>query len=140
MSSVQAQEALEKTNRFIQVDEAEVRSHVGELVRQSVETTLNGLLDAEAEEACGAKRYQRSVERVDTRAGHYTRTLETQAGPVKLRVPRLRNLPLETEIIGALPAGVKNLLKRGRGVWPGSSTAAKPGVATPPARRGAPVP
>jgi len=40
----------------------------------------------------------------------------------------------------ALPAGVKNLLKRGRGVWPGSSTAAKPGVATPPARRGAPVP
>jgi len=99
MSSVQAQEALEKTNRFIQVDEAEVRSHVGELVRQSVETTLNGLLDAEAEEACGAKRYQRSVERVDTRAGHYTRTLETQAGPVKLRVPRLRNLPLETEII-----------------------------------------
>jgi len=28
MSSVQTQEALEKTNRFIQVDEAEVRSHV----------------------------------------------------------------------------------------------------------------
>jgi len=42
MSSVQAQEALEKTNRFIQVDETEVRSHVDQVVRQSVEDTLNG--------------------------------------------------------------------------------------------------
>ena len=50
------------------MDEAEVQSHVGELVRQSVEETLNGLLDAEAEEACGAKRNERSVERVDNSA------------------------------------------------------------------------
>jgi len=44
MSSVQAQEALEKTNRFIQVDETEVRFHAEQVVRQSVEDTLNGLL------------------------------------------------------------------------------------------------
>ena len=30
----------------IQVNEAEVKAHLGELVRQSVEETINGLLDA----------------------------------------------------------------------------------------------
>ena len=33
----------------IAVDEEELRTHVSEVVRQSVEETLNGLLDAEAD-------------------------------------------------------------------------------------------
>ena len=37
----------------IRVDESQVRQHVDELVRASVEQTLNGLLDAEADELCG---------------------------------------------------------------------------------------
>ena len=53
----------------VQVDEAQIRGHVDEVVRQSVEETLNGLLDAEADQLCGAERYERSSERVDTRAG-----------------------------------------------------------------------
>ena len=32
----------------IRVDEAEVKAHLGEMVRQSVEETLNGMLQAEA--------------------------------------------------------------------------------------------
>ena len=68
-------------------------------MRETVEQTLNGLLQAEADELCGAKRYARSPERLDTRAGHYDRKLHTQAGEVTLPVPRLRNLPFETEII-----------------------------------------
>ena len=72
----------------IKVDEGKVRQHVEEVVRQSVEETLNGLLDAEADELCGAKRYQRSIERLDTRAGHYERKLQTKAGEVALKVPR----------------------------------------------------
>jgi transposase-like protein len=48
---------------------------------------------------CGAKRYARSPERLDTRTGHYDRKLHTQAGEVTLSVPRLRNLSFETEII-----------------------------------------
>jgi hypothetical protein len=40
----------------IQVNEAQVQQHPGELVRQSVEQTLNGLLDAEADRAWGARR------------------------------------------------------------------------------------
>ncbi len=83
----------------IRVDEEQVRGHVDEVVRSTVEQTLNSLLEAEADELCGAKRYERSVERLDTRAGHYARKLTTKAGEVQLKVPRLRSLPFETQII-----------------------------------------
>jgi hypothetical protein len=43
----------------IKIDEGKVRQHVEEVVRQSVEDTLNGLLDAEADELCGTKRVVR---------------------------------------------------------------------------------
>jgi transposase-like protein len=69
------------------------------VVRETVEQTLNALLDAEADALCGAKRYERNPERLDTRAGHYERQLHTKAGEVKLQVPRLRSLPFETQII-----------------------------------------
>jgi putative transposase len=83
----------------LQVDEAKLRGHVDEVVRSSVEETLNGLLDAEADQICRAQRYERSAERVDGRAGHYERKLETKAGEVTLRVPKLRRLPFETAIV-----------------------------------------
>jgi len=81
------------------VDAEKVRSHLDEVVRGTVEQTLNALLDAEADRACGAGRYQRSPQRQDTRAGSYERQLQTKAGEVTLNVPRLRKLPLETAII-----------------------------------------
>ena len=83
----------------IAVDEAELRTHVSEVVRQSVEETLNGLLDAEADTLCQAKRYERNAERASTRAGHYERNLQTKAGTVQLKVPKLRHMPFETAII-----------------------------------------
>jgi transposase-like protein len=83
----------------IAVNESEIKAQLGQLVRQSVEETLNGLLEAEADRLCKAGRYQRSADRVDTRAGHYPRQLQTPAGAVKLRVPKLRSLPFETQII-----------------------------------------
>jgi transposase-like protein len=83
----------------LRVDEGKLRSHVDEVVRSSVEETLNGLLDAEANRICRAQRYEHSPERLDTRAGHYERTLETKAGEVTLRMPKLRRLPFETAII-----------------------------------------
>jgi transposase-like protein len=64
-----------------------------------VEEVLNELLDAEADERCGARRYVRSPDRQDTRAGYYWRRLETKSGAVDLRVPKLRRLPLESAII-----------------------------------------
>ena len=99
MTIVQDQANGVKFSEVIRIDEGKVREHVDELVRTSVEETLNGLLEAEAEELCGAKRYERNIERVDTRAGHYERKLQTKAGEVTLKVPRLRRLPFETEII-----------------------------------------
>lgn len=83
----------------IRVDEKELRGHVDAVVRSSVEETLNGLLEAEADSLCQAQRYEHTPERVDTRAGHYARKLETKAGEVTVKVPKLRSLPFETAII-----------------------------------------
>jgi transposase-like protein len=83
----------------VQVDEAQVREHLDGVVRRTVEETLNALLDAEADHLCGARRYERSEARRDTRAGHYTRQFQTKAGEVELKVPKLRSLPFETAII-----------------------------------------
>jgi len=55
----------------LRVDEEKLKGHVDEVVGSSVEETLNGLLDAEADSICRAQRYERSTERLDTRAGHY---------------------------------------------------------------------
>jgi putative transposase len=46
-----------------------------------------------------AQRYERSEARRDTRAGHYERKLQTKAGEVPLRVPKLRAQTFETAII-----------------------------------------
>ena len=70
-----------------------------EVVRSSVEDTLNAMLEAEADQLCQAQRYERSPDRADTRAGHYDRKLHTKAGDVTLKVPKLRTLPFETAII-----------------------------------------
>jgi hypothetical protein len=43
--------------QVIQIDEARIRDHLGEMVRGTVEETLNAMLDAEADQLCGAGRY-----------------------------------------------------------------------------------
>jgi transposase-like protein len=85
--------------RIISIDEGLVKSQLSTVVRETVEETLNKMLDAEADELCGAKRYERSEKRLDTRAGHYERSLHTTAGEVKLKVPKLRTIPFESAII-----------------------------------------
>jgi hypothetical protein len=40
--------------QVIQIDEARIRDHLGEMVRGTVEETLNALLEAEADQLCGA--------------------------------------------------------------------------------------
>jgi putative transposase len=95
--------AHEKTpaapTKIIQINEQMVQSQLTEVVRGTVEETLNALLDAEADRLCNAERYERTEARTDTRAGSYERSLDTKAGRVKLKVPRLRQLPFETAII-----------------------------------------
>ena len=89
----------DREGKIIQINEEQIKDHLGEMVRGTVEETLNGMLEQEAEQLVGAGRYERTEERKDTRAGHYNRGLETKAGKVTLKVPKLRNLSFETAII-----------------------------------------
>ncbi len=84
---------------IIQINEQQIKEHLGEIVRGTVQETLNNLLDEEASRLCNARRYERSEARKDRRSGHYTRTLQTKAGEVDIRMPKLRSLPFETAII-----------------------------------------
>jgi len=88
-----------KGGAIIQVDEGMIREHVGEIVKGTVEETLNAMLEADAERLCNAARYERTEARKDRRAGHYSRKLQTKAGEVNIKVPKLRTLQFETAII-----------------------------------------
>jgi len=92
-------EKAKAMGEVIQIDEARIRDHLGEMVRGTVEEALNAMLDAEADRLCGADRYERSEGRKDTRAGSYQRSLDTRAGKVSLKVPKLRRQTFETAII-----------------------------------------
>src|SRR5271167_184008 len=83
----------------VRLDDGRIQAHLDEVVRSTVEETLNALLDAEADHLCGARKYERTEGRRDTRAGSYERQLHTTAGEVTLQVPKLRSLPFETAII-----------------------------------------
>jgi putative transposase len=83
----------------IQIDKGKIQAYLEEVVRSTVEETLNAMLDAEADRLCRAERYERTEARKDTRAGCYQRQLHTKVGEVTLKVPKLRTLPFETAII-----------------------------------------
>jgi len=99
MTTVPNSETTEGLKLSINIDERRVNDHLKAVVRSTVEETLNAMLDAEADALCRAKRYERTEDRADTRAGHYERSLETTAGPLTLKVPKLRTLPFESQII-----------------------------------------
>jgi putative transposase len=86
-------------SNVIKIDEGQIQQHLGEMVRSTVEETLNAMLDAEADQLCNARRYEHTEGRTDQRAGHYQRKLHTQAGEVALKVPKLRQAKFETAII-----------------------------------------
>jgi len=98
-----SKERAEKKGRrmgaVVQIDTGEIQQHVDQVVRDTVEETLNAMLEAEADRLCQAQRYERTAARADTRAGHYERTLQTRVGDVALKMPKLRRLPFETAII-----------------------------------------
>ncbi len=84
---------------IVEIHEEQIHDHLGEMVRGTVEQTLNELLEAEAESLCNAARYERTDARRDYRSGTYSRKLDTKAGRVNLKMPKLRRLPFETAII-----------------------------------------
>lgn len=90
---------MKDDKKIVSINEGLVRDELDNMVRSTVEQTLNDMLDAEAEQLCNAQKYERSEQRRDSRAGYYERGYETKAGKVKLKMPKLRNSTFETAII-----------------------------------------
>lgn len=84
---------------IVTFDEQAIRNDLRELVRQTVEDTLNGLLEEEADDLVGAERYERTADREAYRAGHYDRKLVTTSGEVTVRMPKLKGMRFTTAII-----------------------------------------
>lgn len=87
------------SNPIVSVDEESLRNDIVELVRKTVQDTLNALLDQEADEMVGAERYERTADREAYRSGHYRRKLVTTSGVVELDVPKLRGATFQTAVI-----------------------------------------
>lgn len=87
------------SDNIIQLNEDLIKHNLKDLVRNSVEETLNALLDHEADELIKAGKYERSGDRQGYRSGHYDRNFSTTSGDVTLHVPKLKGVPFETAII-----------------------------------------
>ena len=87
------------SEKIVQLNEEVIKGQIKELVRGSVEETLNELLEKEAESLTQAARYERNETRQGYRSGHYDRNLTTTSGDVTLHVPRLKGVSFETAII-----------------------------------------
>ena len=87
------------SDKIIQLNEDLIKHDLKDLVRSSVEETLNALLDKEADELVNAQKYERSKGRQGYRSGHYKRNFQTTAGEVELKVPKLKGVSFETAII-----------------------------------------
>lgn len=87
------------SDNIIQLNEDLIKDNLRDLVRNSVEETLNALLDHEADELVNVGKYERSDDRKGYRSGHYDRSFTTTSGDVKLHVPKLKGIQFETAII-----------------------------------------
>jgi putative transposase len=84
-------------NNVITIDDERIKNHLDRVVRGSVEETLNA--PPGCGRLCNAQRYERSAARQDTRTGYYECNLQTKAGEVRLKVPKLRQQTFETAVI-----------------------------------------
>ena len=84
---------------IVTFDENAVRGELRELVRRTVEDTINALLEEEADDLVKAGRYERTADREAYRAGHYERDLTTTSGQVTLKMPKLKGVRFATAVI-----------------------------------------
>lgn len=87
------------SEKIVPLNEEVIKGQLKELVRGSVEESLNELLESEAEKLTQAARYERNEQRQGYRSGHYSRNLTTTSGDVTLKVPKLKGISFETAII-----------------------------------------
>ena len=87
------------SDNILQLNQEVIHNEIRDLVKTSIEETLNSMLDAEADQLVNAERYARDEQRTGYRAGHYERGFTTTAGEVTLKVPKLKGVAFETSII-----------------------------------------
>ncbi len=73
---------------IVSFDEQAVKDELRELVRKTIEETINAMLDEEADQLVGAAPYEQTDERTAYRAGYYERGITTTSGQVTLRMPK----------------------------------------------------
>ena len=78
-------------NTLPQLLSAIQNSDDGDFLRTLAETTLNRLMDFDAENAIGAARHERSADRTTYRNGYRDRVLETRVGALDLKIPKFRS-------------------------------------------------
>lgn len=85
------------SGNIIQLNEQFIHSELKTIVKNSknsIEETINALLDAEADKLVQAERYARDQTIKGYRAKHYERSFSTQTSDVTLKVPKLKSLLL----------------------------------------------
>ena len=93
------------SEKIVQLNEEVIKGQLKELVRGSVEETLNELLEAEAEKLTQAARYERNEQRQGYRSGHYNRNLPPLLGMSHSRCPSSRGSPLRLPSLSGIAAG-----------------------------------
>ena len=76
----------------------ELRTHLinlvyeadGDVLRELLSTVIHALMNAEVDALCGARRSERSPERVNYRNGYRKRPFDTRVGTIELAIPRVR--------------------------------------------------
>jgi putative transposase len=87
------------SGNIIQLNEQFIHNELKTIVKNSVEETLNALLDAEADKLVQAERYARDQTIKGYRTKHYERSFSTQTSDVTLKVPKLKGFTFESAII-----------------------------------------
>lgn len=77
------------SNPIVSFDEEAVKSELRELVRKTIEETINAMLDEKADQLVGAGPYERTDERGFT----------TTSGQVTLKMPKLKGMRFATAVV-----------------------------------------
>ena len=80
------------SDKIIQLNEDLIKHDLKDLVRSSVEETLNALLNKEADKLVDTEKYERFSKHQGYRSEHYKRSLHTTAGEVEAKVRKLKNI------------------------------------------------
>jgi putative transposase len=71
--------------------DALVGADAGSMFAELIRAGLQALIDAEATQALGAGRYERTAERADYCNGTLSKTVATTSGDVEVQIPKLRS-------------------------------------------------